>query len=331
MTVCHKTIKGGTLLVFIVGVGRSGTSLVQSMLNAHPDVTFPPETAFLRRYVAKGVLSRRAVKGDLQSAESILREDEYFKRTGLDAGELVSEALSPRGFSDAAVYLEMLASCASEGKMWVGDKDPRAVEYLPLLKVVFPDVKVLHVFRDPRDVLVSKKKAAWSKSGHVWKHIFASRVQFRIGCKQGPELFGSMYHELCYEDLLSSPEKVLRKLCRDLGLAYDARMLSFWDAARRLVSEKEMSWKKETLGPLMTENKQKWKHDLPTREVRLTELCCRQAMVRGGYKLDDRCAPLGLWDWVWVQIARVVIVLATRPYMLYQDLRVKRACRQYAD
>ena len=42
--------------IFIVGVGRSGTSLLQSMFASHPEVKFIPETAFIRRYVLNGEL-----------------------------------------------------------------------------------------------------------------------------------------------------------------------------------------------------------------------------------------------------------------------------------
>lgn len=263
-----------------------------------------------------------------QTVARTIEEDDSFYRTGLNAAGIVSQAIGRGGVLDVAVYLEMLASYKGEDKTWVGDKDPRAIEYLPLLKAVAPDSHVIHIFRDPRDVLASKKKAAWSRAGHVWKHIFANRVQFRTGRKLGPELFGARYHEVRYEELLSSPETVLAGLCKDLGIVFDEHMLSFGDAAKKLASEKELSWKKETFGPLLTKNKEKWKSDLPPREVKLTELCCREAMLRGGDTPDDRCQTLGLWDRLWIQAGRLVIVLATRPYMLYQKFRVNRACRR---
>jgi len=315
-------------LLFIVGVGRSGTSLLQSMFAAHPKVACLPETAFLRRMVSCGILQSVYENQGKQAVVQALEKDEYFCRTGIDADDLIAKALARGGLLDADLYLQMLASYTCGNKIWVGDKDPRAIEYLPLLKTLCPDVHVIHMIRDPRDVLISKKKAYWSRKGHVWKHVFANRVQFRTGRKLGPELFGARYHEVCYEDLLSSPQKVLRELCKKLGIAYDERMLAFGIAAKKLVSEKELSWKKETFGPLLTKNKEKWKTDLPFREIKLSELCCRRSMTRGGYKPDEQRHVSGFWDRLWIQAVRLVIVLATRPYMLYRDLRVKRACRR---
>jgi len=315
-------------LLFIVGVGRSGTSLLQSMLASHPDVAYLPETIFLRRYIPRGRLQAIYEKQGKQAVEQALEADEYFFRTGLDPANIVSRAIEHGSFLDASIYLEMLAAYTCDSKNWVGDKDPRAIEYLPLLKSVAPDSLVLHILRDPRDVLASKKKAAWSKKGHVWKHVFANRVQFTIGSRRGPDLFGKRYHEICYEELLSAPEKVLSGLCRDLGLEYDKGMLSFGNAARKLVADREMSWKKETLGPLLTENRAKWKTGLHPREVLLTELCCGQAMARGGYKKDQRSRRLSLKDRLWVQAGRLLIVMATWPYIQYRNFRIRRACRR---
>ena len=263
-----------------------------------------------------------------QAISQALARDEHFSRTGLRASSVVSRAVAEGGLLDAGVYREMLVSYTCKDNGWVGDKDPRAIEFLPLLAAVLPDAHVIHVFRDPRDVLTSKKKAGWSQKGHVWKHVFANRVQFRIGSKIGRELFGKRYHEICYEELLSAPEEVLFRLCGDLGLEYDKAMLSFGDAAKKLVAEREISWKKETLGPLLTKNMKKWISGLHPREILLTELCCGEAMARGGYKKDQRNHKMSLKDWLWVQVGRMLIVLATWPYVKYRHFRVLRSCRR---
>ena len=314
--------------VFILGVGRSGTSLIQSMLAAHPQISCLPETAFIRRMVFPGYLQSIFQKHGEMAASRALAQDEYFARTGLDASKVVAQAARRVGLLDAAVYREMLALYAVKDKEWVGDKDPRTVEFLPLLTSFFSDAHVIHVFRDPRDVLASKKKAAWSKKGHVWKHVFANRVQFNIGSKFGPKLFGTRYHEICYEELLAAPEKVLTGLCRELGLEYDDGMLSFGDAARKLVADSEKSWKKETFGPLLTDNQKKWKAQLIPKEIVLTELCCGEALARGGYEKGRQRQRLSLKDWLWVQAGRLLIVLATRPYMTLRNFQMQRACRR---
>lgn len=274
--------------IFVVGVGRSGTSLVQSMLAAHSAVAFPPETAFVRRYVSNRFLSKYARRNGPAAVVKLLESDSYFQRTRLSAAELV-EAVGKQGeVTDARLYEQLLRNYArSVVKQRVGDKDPRLIEYLPLLKRLFPGAWVVHVIRDPRDVLASKKVASWSKDRSVLRHVFANRVQLRMGLEQGPLLFKERYQEILYEDLLARPETVLRRVCEGLELQYEERMLEFSRAAASLVSQAEMSWKSETLGPLLTTNSGKWRERLSPWEVVMTERICRQAMMYGGYALSE--------------------------------------------
>ncbi|MDY6867267.1 MAG: sulfotransferase [Chloroflexota bacterium] len=315
-------------LLLISGVGRSGTSLLQSMFAAHPYVAYMPETSFIRRYLIKGVLRRLfQTEGD-DGVIRALEADRVFSRTGLSATSLIQEAIGSGGQLDATIYRSMVRSWSDVEQYWVGDKDPRLIEFYPVVKAIFPAAVVLNIIRDPRDVLASKKKAAWSKGSHVWKHIFANRVQLKLGQSNGPRLFGENYHEIIYEELIASPEVVLTELCRKIGLPFDEAMLSFGDAARKLVSESEVSWKKETFGPLLKDNKEKWKSALSPREIRLTELCCREAMAAGKYESDKRKHHYSLTDRLWILAGSIVIKLAAYPYLVYRHLTVTRVCRR---
>ncbi len=315
-------------VIFIVGVGRSGTSLLQSMFAAHPKVSCLPETSFIRRMILTGHLDTIYKTQGEDAAANALAIDKHFSRTGLDPRAILSRAVVRGGLLDAAVYLIMLDDYSSQERPLICDKDPRSIEFLSLLARVIPQAHVVHIFRDPRDVLLSKKKAAWSKGNHVWKHIFANRVQFYLGSKLGPVLFGHRYHEVCYETLLKSPELVLSKLCTDLGIEYNISMLSFGDAAKQLVSAHEMSWKKQTLGPLLTHNTNKWKAKLHNREIMLTELCCDAVLMRGGFAKENGCRPICAKDRLWVEVGRLFIDLATIPYEQYRTFMIRQACKR---
>jgi hypothetical protein len=187
-------------------------------------------------------------------------------------------------FTDVAVYNAILRQHAeSRDKRRVGDKDPRGIEYLPLVHRHWPESFIVHVVRDPRDVLASKKRAEWSKRKPSFLHIFANRVQFRLGRENGPRLFGERYQEIFYEQLISNPEVVLKNACRKLGLVFEPGMLEFSSTAKSLVSQSEMSWKKETLGPLLGNNWGHWKTTLTPWEVALTETACGETFEIGGY------------------------------------------------
>lgn len=314
--------------LFVVGVGRSGTSLLQSMFAAHPAVAYMPETAFLRRYVPIGALADTYKSSGECAVVRVLSEDKTFVRSGLDAAVLVKHAVESDELLDAAIYSQMVRAHRRDGVVTVGDKDPRLIEFLPLAASLFPGATIINIIRDPRDVLLSKKNAAWSSSGHVWKHVFANRVQLKLGRRSGQDLSGVSYHEIIYEDLIASPGRVLSKLCKNIGLPFDDDMLSFGEAAKKLVSESELSWKKETIGPLLSENKEKWKAGLRRREIVLTELCCTEAMRAGGYRADSRTQSLSALDKLWVLSGAAVILITDWPYRLYRNYKVWRACKR---
>ena len=76
--------------VVICGVGRSGTSLLQSMLNAHPELCFPPETHVFRRYVANAAARRRYESLGPLALQAALQADADFARAGIEAGDFVT-------------------------------------------------------------------------------------------------------------------------------------------------------------------------------------------------------------------------------------------------
>ena len=161
----------------------------------------------------------------------------------------------------------------------------------------------------------------WSKSGHVWKHVFANRIQLKFGRYFGPKLFGENYHEIFYEDLIKNPKKTLSQLCIKLGLDYDDSMLSFQVTAKELVSSDEMSWKKETIGPLLENNYEKWKSKLSHIEIKLTESCCSDAITAGHYQADKRNnTHQSLMEYFWLLAGTIIIKLATYPYIFYRNL-----------
>lgn len=291
--------------LFIVGVGRSGTSLLHSMVAAHPLVAMLPETGFLRRYCA----TRRARVVTPETVNALRETDERLQRipeecwraavshanTGIAADVSASSGADISGAFSVRLYralLETAAPCiaatTTSAVRLVGDKDPRLVEYLPLVAALFPDAYVAHIVRDARDVLVSKMNAAWSQERDWRLNAAASRIHFDAGESWGRRLFGERYYRVQYETLIRKPEETLAALARWCGLEYDAEMLGFSDAAARLGGGKTEEWKRETLGPLLTANTGKWRDALTERQIAVTEGICAPWFSRVGYDSETR-------------------------------------------
>ncbi len=273
----------------IVGVGRSGTSLLMSMLNAHPAICMPPETHFVGQYIVKRSYA------NLPDVVKILSKDFRFMRLNLDIDDVVRIFVEDKiSFSVDRLYLSILNTYASKKQVKIiGDKAPKNIEYLPVLKKVCPTIKVIHIIRDPRDVYLSRKRAEWSKSRNDILQLLAYRSQYSLGRHFGPKLFGENYLEVYYEKLLSNPEAELDRICNLLGIRFDERMLKFSESARELVFKDEIAWKKETFGPLLKTNMNKWQKDLSSKKVRYVEAACLPAFKDKCYKRNDKSQGAG--------------------------------------
>lgn len=273
-------------IIMLVGVGRSGTTLVQAMMSAHPMICFPPETGFFRRYVSKGTIRNLMQSADQDGAAQILRKDRFLQRLPFDVATILR---SGEIKSDLALYKQLLQQIAiQENKLRVGDKDPRAIELVGLLPYAFDSPKVIHVLRDPRDILVSRKNAKWSRDYSLLRHLFAMSVQLRIFCRTIQRYPHLQNYTVRYEALLEEPVTELARMCESVGVPYDAKMLNYSGAADRLVSPDESEWKQEVRGPLLRDNSGKWRQALRDSEIALVELVCREHFEIGNYTLTRK-------------------------------------------
>jgi hypothetical protein len=261
--------------IFIVGVGRSGTSMLQSMLNAHRDITFPPETHFIRSY-----LSGRNKLGSVK--ETILSDHNLLKLN------LPLESIVERNNSLESFYKDLLQEYMfKQGKKYVGDKDPKNIEYLKLIHSVFPQAIIIHIYRDPRAVVASRIKAKWSQGRPLWQHLLAYKAQLAYGRQKGSKLF-KIYIEIKYEKLLEETEEELKKICNMIELDYDPNMIEFYKSSADVVQGEEISWKQNCFNPVMLQNIDKWKDELSEEQIKDIEFVLDSEMELLDYgKIED--------------------------------------------
>jgi len=286
----HKIICIVKNIIFIVGVGRSGTSLLQSVLNAHSEVAFMPETQFFRKYIA----SKKTTPTDLAEFKKTLEADTSFHRTGIAPDDLLSDFKGDTFTAIEAYKLLLNTYLNKKNKKNIGDKDPRNIDYLPKLYEHFPDAKIIHIYRDPRDVVLSKTKAAWSAHRPFWMHAIIGQCQLARGRKIGKQLYGNNFFEIKYEELIKQPEQTIRNLSVYLNIEYQSDMMNFANSSRELVDEKEMSWKKETFQPIQKNNSGKWKENFTSKQIQYIEAVSNEAFDQLNYeKINDK-SPLGM-------------------------------------
>lgn len=275
------------IVIFIVGVGRSGTSLLQSMLASHPLVTFAPETSFLRRQVFSGRFDNEIRRSGIKGGKKLIDDDYRIQRIDLSLHSILKKIIKKsKTRVGARFYNEIMSVYSSKScSSIIGEKDPRLIEYIPALSSLMPEAHVVHIIRDPRDVLASRKKAEWSAGRSTWQEVMTCRTQLIFGRRYGKKYFGDKYHEIRYENLVASPKDNMKKLCKELGISYDSSMLKYMHSAKGLVASDSVSWHDNLNKPIMRSNFGKWASSLSLYQAALCEFTCSIGFINDG-KID---------------------------------------------
>ena len=316
-----------TNLIFVVGVGRSGTSLLQSMLAANSHFCVLPETAALRRLVYSGRLAAVYRRGGRDAIDSLMRSDERLEFLSVDLDTCIDAAIAGGHFDAIRWYQSLLDSFRGDTEKCLVDKDPKLVEYLPAIGRDFEGCHVIHVVRDPRDVLLSRKRAAWSRHRPWWHHVLVMRTQFAVGISDGQRSLGQRYHQVVYEQLIGKPEEMLRQLCGQLGVAFEPTMLTFEQAAASLVRPDELSWKSKTLSAIDSDNTRKWKSDLAPFETAVCELVCHPTIEFGNYESSYSVTSLPSLKRLAARAMAAMIKLGDLVLRCVLRWRLRRRCR----
>lgn len=258
--------------VFLVGCGRSGTTLLRLMLNAHPAFAIPLESHFvyqIARLRARGRWPGRLdTDGAFAQLRTFLQNHYYLSLWDLDLEPLFRRLAALSDRTHRAVFNAVFEEFRQQqGKDRWGDKTPRQVLYPLLISHFFPNAQFIQVLRDGRDVAMSLRGASWGPryialAGYYWKwSVLSGKV---AGAMLGPE----RYLEVRYEDLVLSPENTLRGICRWLGIAYTETMLAYHrtDAAARYARQSVASRRVTT--PPDTARVERWRRQMAPRARR---------------------------------------------------------------
>jgi LPS sulfotransferase NodH len=247
--------------VFVVGFHRSGTTLLQALIGAHPRIAAPPEIGFYGR-----VFARRNTWGDL-SDDAVLRrvvaaalDRETLMQAGFDAGRVYERARAGAR-TYAGVFAAIMDDFAAQH-----DK-PRWCEKTPLQPAPwiwehFPPAQLVHIVRDPRDSVASHSKLPWDVPDPVtlarkWRAF--TREAMRAGAAREP----TSYLRIRYEDLAREPAAVLPQVFSFLGEDFDAGVVTDVDRRRSTVMPVATGWLGKVLEPITPPAEGAWRDTLP--------------------------------------------------------------------
>jgi hypothetical protein len=213
--------KGRDPVPFIVGMNRSGTTLLRMMLDAHPQLTIPPETHFIPDLI-KACREDGATPEDALAAMKSAREWGDF---GFSDEEMLARLRAlPKLKPGAAVRTFYAAYMEQQGKPRWGEKTPTYVQKMKLIQRALPEARFVHVLRDGRDVALSvlDRTVRDLTAGDVARRWHKKVTKAR---EDAPKLHH--YTEIRYEDLILDTEPVLRRVCDFIELDWDPAVLDY--------------------------------------------------------------------------------------------------------
>jgi Sulfotransferase family len=237
--------------VFIVGCPRSGTTLIERIVDAHPELAIVHES----RWIARIYEDRRGLTADGRVTQKLARrlcQPRWFLPFGLDPDEMGATLAR----YDGAPYRDLVSAlfdlyAARRHKRLAGDKSPGYVRYLPLLHDLWPSAKFVHIVRDGRDVFLSV--VDWAKAATRFASYATDRAvtvarwwewYVRLGREAGAGLEPDRYYELKYESLVADAALEIGRLCDFLAVPFDDRMIRFHQATKtRPITSGLRSWR----------------------------------------------------------------------------------------
>ena len=195
-------------IIFILGMPRSGTSLVEQIITSHSNVFGAGELPQLSKIVKDNLM-----------VNDFLSEERVFDLINNDS------------FADKLrnYYYQYLKRFNSS-KAFITDKAPLNFRWIGLIKILFPNAKIIHCTRSPRDNCLS-----------LYKNLFEGGLNFTYNQKELGTYYNlyldlmkhwekvtpNSFYEAKYEEIIESPEKEIKKLIKFCSLPWEESCPSF--------------------------------------------------------------------------------------------------------
>jgi len=292
--VTHRSKKEANITVvpehsqpfFIVGSGRSGTTLLRLILVGHSQIEIPPETWFILPLVRELPIHELLTKGQVQRAIDIITNDYRWPDMGMTAdalGERAHALPSPRIVDIINIVYRQHLSLARKPRF--GDKTPPYIEIVPQLRELYPGAKFIHLVRDGRDVAVSYIELKWHEKGYrCYERDFDWTRSLRFRESYRHTALNEHILDVKYEDLVCDPEPTIRRICNFIGESFEPHMLE-WNDRKERVPVREMKIHGKLGQPLSAGATGRWRGKLSAFECFITESCLERDLRRWGYDL----------------------------------------------
>lgn len=218
-------------LVFVCGMFRSGSTLVETILSSHPHITAAGELDLIPR-IARDLWARVSAGGNPRDPQRLADAREYYLRS--------VRALYP-------------------GARVVTDKRPDNYLHLGLIKQLFPTAKIVHTLRDPLDTCLSVFFTHFDLSQAYATDLRDIAHWYKLYqwlMSEWASQYGSEIVDVSYEALVTDPQAQIARLLNSIGLDWDDACLDFHQANRSVQTPSVWQVRK----PLYSSSCGRWRH-----------------------------------------------------------------------
>lgn len=214
--------------VFIMGSGRSGTTMVRDILGSHPKICSLPETSFFDRLWAA-----RFFIGKMSNSNNRLRfvwlffnacGDQLINKFKDKQDALASEYLQANIFTHQHLYKLMSATLAEDSDTVVVEKTPHHLLFMDYIAKNYPDAKFIYITRDPVDMVSS-----YISRGDLPDNYKQVAMEWVVGNKVGLKCikkYPNRVIHIRYEDVIQDPSITMKKVFNFIGEDFSEQYLN---------------------------------------------------------------------------------------------------------
>ncbi len=267
---------GNIPLNFVCGKERSGTTLLQIMLNTHPNIVAPPESRFIVILHSRYGQIKNWTEDDLNHfCDDIIQEKAIENFWAINKGDLLASFLAAKDIATYPLLCKLVFyhfSPEKDIKMFF-DKNPVYAFYLPQLKRLFPDAKYIHIVRDYRANIVSHRRVFIIKRSADITYRWLKMNMLIEGAKSSNI---ENFFTLKYENLVSEPIKSVTGICSFLQVPFYEKMAvkhssGIYPGYNTNVKKRFRKIHQSVFTPITSSFLNKWEKTLTPKEIMQAE------------------------------------------------------------